>query len=125
MLSFRAASALALFAFLNTKLVTCRSPGESSPDASPTRSETKDVTLPGVDTSSLTAREKSEWSRFVSELRSPCADQPVSVAQCVSESRACKACLPAAKALAKQVQRGRPRQKAGRKKVARQTGRRR
>ncbi|RYZ09149.1 MAG: hypothetical protein EOO73_05140 [Myxococcales bacterium] len=109
MLSFRAASALALFAFLNTKLVTCRSPGESTADASPTRSETKDVTLPGVDTSTLTSREKSEWSRFVSELRSPCADQPVSVAQCVSEARACKACAPAAKALAKQVQRGRTR----------------
>jgi protein-disulfide isomerase len=46
----------------------------------------------------------------VSELRSPCADQPVSVAQCVSESRACKACVPAAKALVKQVQRGRTRQ---------------
>jgi protein-disulfide isomerase len=110
MLSFRAASALALFAFLNTKLTTCRSPGESAADASPTRSETKDVNLSGVDTSSLTSREKSDWSRFVSELRSPCADQPVSVAQCVSESRACKACVPAAKALAKQVQRGRTRQ---------------
>ncbi len=109
MLSFRAASALALFAFLNTKLVTCRSPGESTADASPTRSETKDVTLAGVDTSNLTGREKAEWSRFVSELRSPCADQPVSVAQCVAESRACKACIPAAKALAKQVQRGRTR----------------
>lgn len=109
MLSFRAASALVLFAFLNTKLVTCRSPGESSPDASPTRSETKDVTLPGVDTSSLTAREKSEWSRLVSELRSPCPDQPVSVAQCVSEARACRACAPAAKFLSKQVQRGRAR----------------
>ena len=48
MLSFRAASALALFAFLNTKLVTCRSPGESAADASPTRSETKDVNLTGV-----------------------------------------------------------------------------
>lgn len=109
MLSFRAASALALFAFLNTKLVTCRSPGESAADASPTRSETKDVTLAGVDTSTLTSREKAEWSRFVSELRSPCADQPVSVAQCVSEVRACRACTPAAKALAKQVQRGRTR----------------
>jgi protein-disulfide isomerase len=109
MLSFRAAAALALFGFLNTKLVTCRSPGESTPDAGQTRSETKDVNLPGVDTSSLTAREKSEWSRFVSELRSPCPDQPVSVAQCVSESRACKACVPAAKFLSRQVQRGRTR----------------
>ncbi len=110
MLSFRAASALALFAFLNTKLTTCRSPGESAADASPTRSETKEVTLAGVDTASLTSREKSEWSRFVSELRSPCPDQPVSLAQCVSESRPCRACVPAAKALAKQVQRGRTRQ---------------
>ena len=110
MLSFRAASALALLAFLNTKLTTCRSPGESAADASPSHSETKDVNLKGVDTSTLTSREKSEWSRFVAELRSPCADQPVSVAQCVSESRACKACVPAAKALAKQVQRGRTRQ---------------
>jgi protein-disulfide isomerase len=109
MLSFRVASALVLFGFLNTKLVTCRSPGESTPDAGQTRSETKDVNLPGVDTSSLTAREKSEWSRFVSELRSPCPDQPVSVAQCVSESRACKACAPAAKFLSRQVQRGRTR----------------
>ena len=56
MLSFRAASALVLFGFLNTKLVTCRSPGESTPDAGQARSETKDVNLPGVDTSSLTAR---------------------------------------------------------------------
>lgn len=109
MLSFRAAAALALLGLFNTKLVTCRSPGESTADASPTRSETKDVNLPGVETSSLTAREKSEWSRFVSELRSPCADQPVSVAQCVSESRSCRACVPAAKALMKQVQRGRTR----------------
>jgi protein-disulfide isomerase len=109
MLSFRAAAALVLFAFFNTKLVTCRSPGESSADASPTRSETKDVNLPGVDTSSLTGREKSEWSRFVSELRSPCPDQPVSVAACVTESRPCQACTPAAKFLAKQVQRGRAR----------------
>lgn len=109
MLSFRAAAALVLFGFLNTKLVTCRSPGESTPDAGQTRSETKDVNLPGVDTSSLTAREKSEWSRFVSELRSPCPDQPVSVAQCVSESRACKACAPAAKFISRQVQRGRTR----------------
>ena len=109
MLSFRVASALVLLAFFNTKLVTCRSPGEGSPDASPTRSETKDVNLPGVDTSALTAREKSEWSRFVSELRSPCPDQPVILAQCVSESRACKACVPATKFLSRQVQRGRTR----------------
>jgi len=109
MLSFRAAGAIALFALLNTKLVTCRSPGEGSPEASPARSETKDVNLAGVDTASLTAREKSEWSRFVSELRSPCPDQPVSVAKCVSETRACKACVPAAKFLAGQVRRGRTR----------------
>ncbi len=109
MLSFRAAGVVALFAFLNTKLVTCRSPGEGSADAAPTPAEAKDVNLAGVDTSTLTAREKQDWSRFVAELRSPCPDQPVSVAKCVSESRACRACVPAAKFLARQVQRGRTR----------------
>ncbi len=109
MLSFRAFGAVALLAFLNTKLVTCRSPGEGGAEPEPARAETKDINLAGVDTVSLTSREKSEWSRFVSELRSPCADQPVSVAQCVSENRACRACVPAAKFLARQVQRGKTR----------------
>jgi protein-disulfide isomerase len=67
------------------------------------------VELKGIDTSALTARERSDWSRAVSELLSPCADQPVSVEQCVNEGRACTACQPAARYLVEQVRRGRTR----------------
>jgi len=108
MFSLRLAGAALGFALLNSQLTTCRSPGESS-EAAPAHTEVKDVTLPGVDTSELTAREKADWSRDVSDLLAPCPDQPVSVAQCVKENRNCKQCLPAANFLLKQVRRGRPR----------------
>jgi len=108
MFSLRLAGAALGFALLNSQLTTCRSPGESS-EAAPAHTEVKDVTLPGVDTSELTAREKADWSRDVSDLLAPCSDQPVSVAQCVKENRTCKQCLPAANFLLKQVRRGRPR----------------
>jgi protein-disulfide isomerase len=97
-----------LLALSASRLTTCRSPGEAGGDASPGRSD-KVVALKGIDTSSLTARERSDWSRAVSELLSPCADQPVSVEQCVNESRACTACAPAARYLIEQVKRGRTR----------------
>lgn len=107
MLSLRAVGAVLLLALLNSKLTTCRSPGEAGSEAAPARAEpVRDVTLPGVDSSSLTGREKSDWSRLVSELLAPCPDQPVSIAQCVQEKRSCKACAPAARFLVKQVQRG-------------------
>lgn len=110
MLSLRAVGALLLLALFNSKLTTCRSPGEGGSEAAPARADAaRDVALPGVDSTSLTGREKSDWSRLVSELLAPCPDQPVSIAQCVQESRSCKACTPAAKYLVKQVQRGRSR----------------
>ncbi len=62
--------------------------------------------LPGVDTSTLTPRELGKWREYVSELLAPCPDQPVNVAQCVTESRPCGGCLPAAKFLAERVRRG-------------------
>ena len=65
-----------------------------------------DVTLEGVDTSMLTPREKKEWSTYVSELLAPCADTPVSIAQCVKEKRACSKCLPAAKFVLRSVREG-------------------
>jgi protein-disulfide isomerase len=65
-----------------------------------------DATLKGVDTSDLTTREKAEWSRYVTEFLSPCAEHPVSLAQCVNEGRACKACVPAARYLKTQARRG-------------------
>ncbi len=64
------------------------------------------VSLPGVDTSILTPRERREWSAQMSELIAPCPDVPVSLAACVKESRPCKACLPAAQLMLKLVQNG-------------------
>jgi thiol-disulfide isomerase/thioredoxin len=71
-----------------------------------TATPTKSVQLAGVDISALTQREQSKWQEYVSELLAPCPDQPVSIAQCVNESRACSACLPAAKFLVERVRRG-------------------
>jgi len=109
MFSLRLAGAALGFALFNSQLTTCRSPGEGGSEAAPAHTEVKDVTLPGVDTSELTGREKADWSRDVSDLLAPCPDQPVSLAQCVKENRSCKQCLPAANFLVKQVRRGRPR----------------
>ncbi len=106
MLSLRAAGALVTLALLNFKLTTCRSPGEAGKGRSPSPEAAAVVSLPGVDTSNLTAREKREWSSYVTELYSPCPDQPVNIAQCVKESRKCDLCLPAAKFLADRVRKG-------------------
>lgn len=75
----------------------------AKPDAAPPQ----EVSLKGVDTTSLTPRERREWAAQVSELLAPCPDVPVSIAQCVKEERACKTCLPAAQLLLRQVQAGR------------------
>jgi protein-disulfide isomerase len=65
-----------------------------------------DVTLPGVDTSMLTSREKHEWSTYVSELMAPCADTPVSLAQCIQEKRSCSKCVAGAKFVLRGVRDG-------------------
>jgi protein-disulfide isomerase len=64
--------------------------------------------LVGVDTSKLNAREKKQWWLLVSQLYAPCADQAVSIAQCVKDSRPCRACVPAAELLAGKVAGGAP-----------------
>ncbi|WP_437764007.1 thioredoxin domain-containing protein [Sorangium sp. So ce281] len=79
----------------------------SSNEPKPAASPEVSVSLPGVDTSSLTPRERREWAAQVSELLSPCPDTPVSIAQCVKEQRPCKACLPAAQLLLDLVKDGR------------------
>ena len=101
--------ALVLASLLSLKLSTCRSPGEAGKGPGQEAEAAELVELSGVDTSNLRAREKREWSSAVSELLAPCADQPVSVAQCVKEKRKCRACAPAAHFLVKQVQKGRTR----------------
>lgn len=86
----------------------CRSPADSPKEPPPVEEATTPtpVTLAGVDTASLTPRELTKWNEYVGELLAPCSDQPVSIAQCVSESRDCSACLPAAKFLVERVRRG-------------------
>jgi protein-disulfide isomerase len=59
--------------------------------------------LPGVDTTELVRRERHTWWQLVSQLYAPCADQAVSLAQCVREARPCAACLPAARLLAGKI----------------------
>lgn len=107
--AWRAIGGVIAVSFFNLNVATCRSPsgdGGREPDQS---QQSKVVDLPGIDTSSLTPREKKEWSGYVSELLAPCADQPVNIAQCVKESRACNLCGPAAEFLVEQVRRGRTR----------------
>jgi len=87
-----------------------RDSAAGQPGAKPKSAPPADLELPGVDISSLTPRERREWATFVSELPAPCADVPVSVAQCVKEKRACARCVPAARFLMKQVRDGHPRE---------------
>jgi protein-disulfide isomerase len=87
----------------------CRDSSASSSETSASPSSTaevKDVVLPGVDTSALTPRERHIFSALVTSLFAPCPDVPVSVAQCVQESRACGSCARAAKWVAHAVRDG-------------------
>jgi protein-disulfide isomerase len=65
-----------------------------------------DVDVPGVDTREFTPREEHEFSRYLESLPAPCPAVAVPIAQCISERRACSACLPAAIAIAKAVREG-------------------
>jgi protein-disulfide isomerase len=67
-----------------------------------------EITLPGVDTSAMTPRERRSWSSLVGKLLSPCPAVPVSVAQCIRERRACGTCVQAAKWVARAVREGAP-----------------
>jgi protein-disulfide isomerase len=77
-------------------------PGESKP----TVVAAPEVSVKGIDTSTLTPRERREWSAELTELLAPCPEVPVNIAQCIQESRSCKSCFPAAQLLLKQVQAG-------------------
>jgi protein-disulfide isomerase len=102
---------LALGACALSALPGCRDSSASSAEgaakAAPSASaEPKDLVLPGVDTSAMTARERHEWSSLVSELLAPCPSVPVSLAVCVQEKRACGSCAKAAKWVAVAVRDG-------------------
>ncbi len=97
--------ALAL-ALVNLNVATCHSSTEGGGGDTAAKDEPKTVKLDGVDSSALTPREQKEWSTYVTELLAPCSDQPVSIADCIKESRPCSLCLPAAKFLVERVTRG-------------------
>lgn len=61
--------------------------------------------LERVDISELTASESKLWADLINERLSPCGE-PISVGQCVSESRACNRCVPAARYLVRLVAEG-------------------
>lgn len=61
--------------------------------------------IQGVDTSELTDAEKRVFLDLVNDQLSPCGE-PISVARCVSESRRCGKCLPAARFVARLVTEG-------------------
>src|SRR5688572_2506606 len=89
----------------------CRSPADSPKGPPPVEESSAEgsstpAQLPGVDISALTPREQAKWREYVGELLAPCPDQPVSIARCVSEARACSSCTPAAKFLVDRVRRG-------------------
>ena len=71
-----------------------------------TKASAKPLSLPGIDTSALSPREKREFTAQVRETLAPCADVPVSLAQCLEENRKCGACKPATEMLLRMVQKG-------------------
>jgi protein-disulfide isomerase len=107
-MSPKAIAVAGLLALTSSRLTTCRSPGEGGGDATQPQTQ-KPVEIKGVDSSALTARERTEWSDQVSHLLSPCPDQAVPLVQCVNENRPCRACTPAVRYLLEQVQRGKTR----------------
>lgn len=80
-------------------------PAGESAGTSDTPKSAKIESLDKVDTSMLTAPEKRSFTEIVNEVLSPCGE-PVSVAQCVAESRACNACVPSARYVARLVAEG-------------------
>jgi predicted DsbA family dithiol-disulfide isomerase len=103
-MSVKAASLL-LFLSLSTGSM-CNKPSGNGEVSKDLPESTADVNLPEVDTTTLTPREKHDWSAYVSELLAPCTDVPVPIAQCVQEKRSCNKCVPAAKMIMRAVRDG-------------------
>jgi protein-disulfide isomerase len=96
---------LVLLALLGTFSLgaSCNTKQDPGPTAGPTQGKLEK--LEQVDTSALTDNERRVWSELVNTQLSPCGE-PVSVAQCVSEKRACNSCVPAARYLSRLVSEG-------------------
>lgn len=100
------ASKLLAFGIVGLFAIAESTCGKSTPDDATKEKPGPDVKLEGIDTGSLTPREKKEWGTYVSEFISPCPNVPVPIAQCVNEKRDCKKCLPAARYVLKGVKDG-------------------
>ncbi|MRG95880.1 thioredoxin domain-containing protein [Polyangium spumosum] len=59
-----------------------------------------------VDVSDLVPRERETYERLLDTVYTPCADQAVTLAECLDEKRPCSACAPAARFLAERVKAG-------------------
>jgi protein-disulfide isomerase len=86
----------------------------TSPGAEPnTPDSTDDESTQASGTSAgsgeLSGREKATLERLLDETFAPCPDQAVTIAACLAEKRACRACEPAARFLADRVKSGSPR----------------
>jgi protein-disulfide isomerase len=103
---WRSVGSTVALTLVNLNVATCRSPADQGGHDPTSKEEAKIVKLDGIDTSALTPREQREWSTYVSELLAPCSDQPISLAQCIKESRPCTLCVPAAQFLVQRVTRG-------------------
>ncbi len=79
----------------------------ASASAPPAPSGAAEAALGKLDLQGLTARERTELTGQLAKLSAPC-DEPVTLAACISESRACKACVPAGRYLGKLVRFGTP-----------------
>lgn len=77
--------------------------GQNDPGAAAKSARIENV--PNVDTSALTDGERRMFVDLVNDLLSPCGE-PVSVAKCVVEARACNLCVPAARYTARLVAEG-------------------
>jgi protein-disulfide isomerase len=100
---------LVLLALISMTGSTCRSRSDAGETASKSATASApEFHIKEIDTSSLTPRERREWTAQIGELLAPCPDTPVSIAQCVAEKRACKSCVGAAEFLLRQVQAGKP-----------------
>jgi protein-disulfide isomerase len=100
------ALAVGIVGLLSVSGVSGSTCGKSGPEDATKEKPVPEVTLEGVDTGSLTPREKKEWGIYVSEFLSPCQSVPVPISQCVQEKRDCAKCLPAAKFVLRGVKDG-------------------
>lgn len=85
--------------------LTAALPGPAGAPPLPVR-EPAPKPMRGLEDIELDAREAAVFWQLVSQLYAPCQSEAVSIRQCVEESRACGACLPAARLLAEKVRQG-------------------